>query len=50
VRKVDGVLGILLALAGALSLKKRRWLLGGLLIQLGAVALSVALGIFKEQE
>jgi Zn-dependent protease len=50
VRKVDGVLGIILALAGTLSFKKRRWLLGGLLIQLGAAALSVALGIFKEQE
>jgi Zn-dependent protease len=50
VRKVDGVLGILLALAGGLSLKKRRWLVGGLLVQLAGIALSVALGIFKEAE
>jgi Zn-dependent protease len=50
VRKVDGVLGLLLTIAGALSFKKRRWLLGGLLIQLAGIALSVALGLFKEQE
>jgi len=50
VRKVDGVLGILLTLAGTLAFKKRRWLVGGLLIQLAALALSIALGIFKEQE
>jgi len=50
VRKVDGVLGILLALAGGLSLKKRRWLVGGLLVQLAGIALSVALGILKEAE
>jgi len=50
VRKVDGVLGLFLTLAGALSFKKRRWLLGGLLIQLAVIALSVTLGIFKEQE
>ncbi|NOY97728.1 MAG: hypothetical protein GXP40_00785 [Chloroflexi bacterium] len=50
VRKVDGVLGVLLTMAGALAFKKRRWLVGGLLIQLAAFALSIALGIFKEQE
>jgi Zn-dependent protease len=50
VRKVDGVLGVLLTLAGILSLKKRRWLVGGLLMQLAALALSIALGIFKEGE
>lgn len=50
VRKVDGVLGLFLTLAGALSFKKRRWLIGGLLIQLAALAFSIALGIFKEQE
>ena len=50
VRKVDGVLGIVLAWVGALSVKKRRWLLGGVLLQLAAFALSIALGLFKEQE
>ena len=50
VRKVDGVLGILLTVAGLFSFKRRRRLIGATLIQLGAVALSVALGIFKEQE
>ncbi len=50
VRKVDGGLGILLALAGILSFKKRRWLVGGLLVQLATVALSVALGILKESD
>jgi Zn-dependent protease len=50
VRKVDGVLGILLTIAGALSLRRRRWLIGGLLMQLGAIALSIALGFLKEQE
>ncbi len=49
-RKVDGALGVLLALAGGLALKKRRWFMGGLLIQLAAFALSIALGILKEQE
>jgi len=48
VRKVDGGLGVLLALEGVLSFKKRRWILGGLLVQLATVALSVALGILKE--
>ena len=50
VRKVDGVLGVLLAIAGAFSFRSRRWLIGGLLMQLGAIALSVAVGILKEQE
>ena len=50
VRKVDGVLGILLAIAGVFSLRRRRWLIGGLLMQLGAIALSIALGILKEQD
>jgi Zn-dependent protease len=50
VRKVDGVLGVCLAFAGILSINKRRWLLGGLLMQLAGLALSIALGIFKEQE
>ena len=50
VRKVDGVLGIFLTLAGVLSFKKRSWLIGGLLMQLAAIAISVALGIFKEAE
>jgi Zn-dependent protease len=50
VRKVDGVLGTLLTIAGVFSLRRRKWLIGGLLVQLGAIALSVALGILKEQE
>ncbi len=50
VRKVDGVLGFFLALAGILSFRKRRWLVGGILTQLAVVALGVALGVFKEQE
>jgi Zn-dependent protease len=50
VRKVDSVLGVVLAFAGALSFKKRRWLLGGLLTQLAAISLSIALGILKEHE
>jgi len=48
VRKVDGGLGILLTLAGVLSFIERRWLVGGLLMQLAVLALSIALGIFKE--
>lgn len=50
VRKTNRILGILLSLGGANSLKKRRWLLGGLLITLSALALSIAAGILKEQE
>jgi len=50
VQKVDGVLGILLACAGVLSFKRRRWWLGGLFVQLAILALSIALGLLKEQE
>ena len=50
VRRVDGVLGSLLAGLGLEALRRKRRLLGGLLLQLAAVALSIALGIFKEQE
>ena len=50
VRKVDGMLGIALALAGAFSFKKRRWLLGGLFMEFAILALSIALGILKEHE
>jgi hypothetical protein len=50
VRKVDGALGVGLALAGALSFRKRRPLLGALLALLSGTALAVALGILKEQE
>jgi hypothetical protein len=50
VRKVDGALGVGLALAGALSFRKRRPLLGGFLALLAGTALTVALGILKEQE
>ncbi len=48
VRKVDGVLGIGLAAAGAVALKKRRWLLGALCVQLAVAALGIALGFLKE--
>ena len=50
VRKVDGVLGIIFALAGVLAFKTRRWIIGTLLLQYTAIALCVALGIFKEQK
>jgi Zn-dependent protease len=50
VRKVDGALAPALALAGGLAVKKRRWLAGGLLFSLAGIALSIALGIFKEQD
>jgi hypothetical protein len=50
VRKVNGVMGTALALAGGISLKKRRKFLGGLLIALGAAALGFGLGFLKEQE
>ncbi len=50
VRKVDGVLGALLLAAGIVFLKKRRWFIGGLLLQLAAYALSIALGFLREQE
>lgn len=48
VRKVDGVLGIGLAAAGAAALKKRHWFLGALLAQFSALALAFALGIIRE--
>lgn len=50
VRKVDGVLGVALGGVGALALKRRRWLEGGLMVMLAATALSMAMGILKEQE
>lgn len=50
VRKVDGVLGTVLAASGVVAFKKRRWLLGALLAQFSAFALGFALGIIREQE
>jgi Zn-dependent protease len=50
VRKVDGVLGVLLATAGGILLKRKRWLLGGFVVQMAAIALGIATGIFKEQK
>jgi Zn-dependent protease len=50
VRKVDGVLGAVLALVAAMAFKKRRFLLGALLMQTAALAWSIALGILREQE
>ena len=50
VRKVDGVLGVLLTFVGVKLLRKRNWLFGGLLLQLAAIAFGVSLGILKEQE
>jgi len=50
VRKVDGVLGIILAFISVAAFRKRRWVAGCLCVQLAALALSIALGIFKEQE
>jgi hypothetical protein len=50
VRKVNGALGAGLAVAGVTSLKKKRWLLGGFLASMATIAVSVAIGIFKEQE
>lgn len=50
VRKVNGGMGAILALAGGISLKKRRKFLGGLLFTLGAAALGFGLGFLKEQE
>lgn len=49
VRKVNGALGAGLAGAGALALKRKRWLEGGLLVMLAATALSIASGLLKEQ-
>ena len=50
VRNVNGVLGFLLGLGGAFSMKKRRWMIGALLFSLAGTAFSVALGLLKEQE
>jgi Zn-dependent protease len=50
VRRVDGFLGAALGLVAAAALKKRRWFLGALCLQLAAVALGVALGLLKEQK
>jgi Zn-dependent protease len=50
VRKVNSLFGILLAIFGVSSFKKRRWLAGSLLMSLAAIAISVALGIFREQD
>jgi Zn-dependent protease len=49
-RQVDGLLGVVLGLMGGAALKRRRWLLGGLCLQLAAIALGVALGFLKEQD
>jgi len=50
VRKVDGVLGMAFAISSVIAFAKRRWLAGGLLVQFAVLALSIAFGIFKEQE
>ena len=49
VRKVNGVLGAGLAGAGAAALKRKRWLLGGVMLLLAGAALSIAAGLLKEQ-
>jgi Zn-dependent protease len=49
VRKVDGVLGVLLGTAGVDALKNRRWLWSGLLLSLAAAALGVAMGLLEER-
>jgi Zn-dependent protease len=50
VRKVNGVIGPLLALGGILAIKKQHKPLGGLLLMLGTTAIAIATGILKEQE
>lgn len=50
VRKVNGAVGIGLTLGGILAIKRRRRLLGGLLLGLGTIAASIFLGILKEHE
>ncbi|NTV36047.1 MAG: hypothetical protein HGA53_03755 [Anaerolineaceae bacterium] len=50
VRKVNGVMGVALAMAAAVSFKKRRWLFGGLFTMFAVSALSIATGLLKEQE
>ena len=49
VRKVNGLLGPALA-ASVVAALKRRWWIGGLLAPLAAASISIALGIFKEQD
>jgi hypothetical protein len=49
VRRVDGLLGSLLAGLCLLAFKKRRWILGGLLAQFAAFALAAALGLVREE-
>jgi Zn-dependent protease len=50
VHRVDGVLGVILAVLGWLALKRRHRLLGGLLLQMAALAWAFALGLIKEQD
>lgn len=50
VRKVDGILGAFFAGAAVRAFKSSRPLLGAFLVQLAALALSIALGLLKEQE
>ncbi|PKO19242.1 MAG: hypothetical protein CVU39_01440 [Chloroflexi bacterium HGW-Chloroflexi-10] len=50
VRRVNGVLGIVLAIAGILFFKKRRWFMGGIMLEFAAIASSIGLGILKEQK
>lgn len=50
VRKVDGVLGVILAISSVKAFRKQHWIASGLLMQLAALAISIAIGIFKEQE
>jgi Zn-dependent protease len=49
VRKVDGVLGVLLGIAGVAAFKKKHRLLGAFLVQLSALSFGVSLGIIEEQ-
>ena len=49
VRKVNGLLGLILVLAGRLAFKKRRRLAGGFLLALAGWALAFGLGLMKEQ-
>lgn len=49
VRRVDGLLGSLLAGLSLLAFKKRRWILGGLLAEFAAFAVAVAVGLVKEE-
>ena len=50
VRKVDGVLGAVFALTAVQAFKKRRPLLGAVLMQVAALAWGIALGLLREQE